>query len=75
MPGSADCEGGGLMAVYEPKIYSVTLSPNPANINTSLFVSVDAQDVETTMYAVSKIAGAAYAGQSLTLTIHKEVSS
>ena len=72
MPGSADREGGGLMAVYEPSISSVALTPNPLNINASLFISVGVAEVEVTMYTVSKVAGASYAGQSVSLATHQE---
>jgi hypothetical protein len=51
------------MAVYEPKITSVAIAPNPVNINKSFIISVSAAEVEVIMYAVSKISGAAISGE------------
>jgi len=61
-----------MMAVYEPKITAVAITPNPVNINKSFVISVSAEEVEVVMYAVSKISGAAKAGESISLTISKE---
>ena len=64
------------MAVYEPRINSVILSPNPANINASFAISVSVADVEIVMYTVSKISGAAISGASIALaTNNVEVSA
>lgn len=63
------------MTLYEPKINSVTLSPNPVNINNSFSVSVSVSEVAITMYKVSKIAGTFKSGQSVNLKTTKEVSA
>lgn len=63
------------MAVYEPTITSVTLTPNPSNINQSFLISASVSDVQIVMYAVSKVSGAAICGDSVTLATYKEVSS
>lgn len=61
-----------MMAVYEPKITAVAITPNPVDINTSFKITVAATEVEVVMYAVSKISGAAKSGESISLTISKE---
>lgn len=60
------------MPVYEPKITSVAITPNPVNINKSFVISVSVEEVEVVMYAVSKISGAAKSGESITLATSKE---
>jgi hypothetical protein len=62
------------MAIYEPKVNDVSLSPNPVNINKSFLISVSVSEVEVVMYTVSPIAGAVKSGQSVVLTTYKEVS-
>jgi hypothetical protein len=63
-----------MMAVYQPAITSVTLTTNPININTTFKISVGVTEVEVTMYAVSKISGAAICGETISLATSKEVS-
>jgi len=55
------------MAVYEPRINSVSISPNPTNINASFTIAVSVSDVEIIMYTVSKISGASICGESVAL--------
>lgn len=62
------------MAVYEPSVSAVAITPNPVNINTSFFISVSVAEVEVTMYAVSKISGAAISGESISLATNAEVA-
>lgn len=62
------------MAVYEPEVTAVTISPNPVNINTQFTISVSVTEVEVTMYKVSPISGTLKSGQAINLSIHKEVS-
>lgn len=62
------------MAIYEPKINTVTLLPNPVNINKSFTISVSVSEIEVIMYAVSRISGTFKSGESIVLTTHKEVS-
>lgn len=64
-----------LVAVYEPRVTAVMLTPNPANINSAFTIAVSVTEVEVIMYKVSAISGAAISGQSITLVISKEVSS
>ena len=61
-----------MMAVYEPKITAVAITPNPVDINTSFKITVAATEVEVVMYAVSKISGAAKSGEAITLATSKE---
>lgn len=63
------------MAVYEPKVTAVTLTPNPANINSAFLISAAVSDVEVVMYAVGKICGAAICGEGVNPVIYKEVAS
>jgi len=63
------------VAVYEPKISGVTITANPVSINASFLISVSAADVEAVMYKVYPISGTIKSGQSVALSIHKEVSS
>lgn len=62
-----------IMKVYKPKIMNVTLSPNPVNINSSLFVSVIVTEVEMQKYQISKISGRYKSGESVSINVHKEV--
>jgi hypothetical protein len=52
-----------MMAVYEPKITAVAITPNPVDINTSFKITVAATEVEVVMYRVGKISGAAISGE------------
>lgn len=45
------------MAVYEPKVTAVQITPNPAGINATLTIRVSVTEAEVTMYRVSKISG------------------
>ena len=51
------------MAVYEPKISAISITPNPVNINKAFLVAVSVTEVEVVMYRVSKISGAAISGE------------
>ena len=62
------------MAVYQPQIDSVTITPNPVNINTSFFIAVSASDAIVTMYKVYPISGTFKSGQAIKPSIHTEVS-
>ena len=64
-----------MAAVLEPKITSVTISPNPVNINTSFTISVSVTEVQVTLYNVWPISGAYTAGQTINLVAGKEVAS
>jgi len=64
-----------MAAIFEPKITSVTISPNPANINQSILISVTVTDVQVTLYNVWPISGAYTAGQTINLVTGKEVAS
>lgn len=61
------------MPVYEPKITSVAITPNPVNINKSFIISVSAAEVEVVMYKVSPISGTLKSGQTIKLSTHAEV--
>ena len=61
------------MAVFQPAVNSVLITPNPVNINASFLISVSAADEQVTMYTASYISGAAICGESTTLTNHEEV--
>lgn len=63
------------MAVFEPKITAVTISPNPVNINTSFLISVGVTEVEVVMYKVSAVSGTIKSGQSIIIPNHSEVAS
>lgn len=51
------------MAVYEPRISTVSVTPNPVNINKVFLVAVSVTEVEVVMYRVNKISGAAISGE------------
>lgn len=53
------------MAVYEPKISAISITPNPVNINKTFLVAVSVTEVEVVMYRTSKISGAAISGEGV----------
>lgn len=53
------------MAVYEPKISTVSVTPNPVNINKAFLVAVSVTEVEVVMYRASRISGAAISGEGV----------
>jgi len=63
------------VAIYEPKVTAVTISPNPVNINTQFTISVSVTEVEVIMYKVSAISGTIKSGQSITIPNHSEVTA
>lgn len=62
------------MAIYEPKINAVTITPNPVSINTSFIISVSVSEVEVVMYKVSPISGTFKSGQAIKLNTNTEVT-
>lgn len=63
------------MAVYEPKINSVAITPNPVNINNAFLIVVSVSDVKIAMYMVSPISGTFKAGQAIKPSTHTEVAN
>lgn len=63
------------MAVYEPKINTVSITPNPVNINKTFLIAVSVTEVEVVMYKVSPISGTFKSGQTIKLSTHTEVAS
>lgn len=63
------------MAVYEPKISMVSITPNPVNINTSFTISVSVSEVEVVMYKVSAVSGTIKSGQSIIIPNQTEVAN
>lgn len=53
------------MAIYEPKISAISITPNPVNINKTFHIAVSVTEVEVVMYRVSKISGAAISGEGV----------
>lgn len=60
------------MSVYQPHVESVSITPNPATINSSFLLSASVTDIAVVLYRTSKISGAAIAGEVITLTATKE---
>lgn len=63
------------MDIYEPKITSVAISPNPVNINTSVKISVAVTEAKVTMYKKWPVAGVYRTGQTINLSTRKEVAT
>jgi len=59
----------------EPQINSVSLTPNPVNINTSFMISIEVADVDITMYKRYAASGALKSGQAINLNVEKEVAN
>ena len=49
--------------IYRPEIRSAVLTPNPAGINTSVRVSVSAEDVRVVLEPVWFYSGELYSGE------------
>lgn len=61
------------MSFYRPRITSVTVNPNPVNINSGFQISASAEEIGVTSYKISKIAGPSISGQVITLNYKKEI--
>lgn len=58
----------------EPVITAVAVSPNPANINQSITVSVNITEVEIVIYNRYPVSGTFAAGQSVNIKSKTEVA-
>lgn len=61
------------MAVYRPKVSSVTVLPNPVTINSQIAITVTVDDEAIPVYSVCGIAGALVCGEAVLLVFGKEV--